>query len=57
MAKSRNLENKLSTRLGGGGDVMEKAFLSEKALADARRYLRDMVLVIEGCSLVMWVER
>lgn len=42
---------------GGGGDVMEKAFLSEKALADARRYLRDMVLVIEGCSLVMWVER
>lgn len=36
---------------------MEKAFLSEKALPDARRYLRDMVFVIEGCALAMWVER
>lgn len=42
---------------GGKGLVDGKAFLSEKALAEARRYLRDMVLVIEGCSLVMWVER
>ena len=39
------------------GEKMEKAFLSEKALADARRYLRDVVLEIEGCALGMWVER